>query len=153
MHHQLISQVLGMAEAANIILCHEERYDGSGYPAGLSGNNIPLGARLFMVIDTLDAITSDRPYRKGDSFGAAKKEILRMAGSQFDPNIVDAFRAEEEVLREMVIANRYCGYRYSRCSRCRRRDRQGRGRARISTSKAMKGAELLAARYSINAAR
>ena len=93
-----------MEEAANIILCHEERYDGSGYPRGLSGDDIPLGARLFMVIDSLDAITSDRPYRKGNSFDAAKKEILRMAGSQFDPKAVDIFSAEEEVLREMVVA-------------------------------------------------
>ena len=102
--YDLISQVPGMAEAANIILCHEERYDGSGYPKGLSGNNIPLGARLFMVIDTLDAITSDRSYRKRGSFDSAKAEILRVAGSQFDPEAVDAFSAEEEVLREMVIA-------------------------------------------------
>ena len=70
-----------MADAANIILCHEERYDGTGYPKGLSGNDIPLGVRLFMVIDTLDAITSDRPYRKGGSFDSAKAEILRVAGS------------------------------------------------------------------------
>jgi HD-GYP domain-containing protein (c-di-GMP phosphodiesterase class II) len=105
--YHLISQIPGMVEAANIILCHEERYDGSGYPKGLSGNNIPLGARLFMVIDTLDAITSDRPYRKGNSFDAAKAEILRVAGSQFDPKAVEAFSAEEEVLREMVIAKCY----------------------------------------------
>lgn len=102
--YSLISQITGMTEAANIILCHEERYDGSGYPKGLRGNHIPLGARLFMVIDTLDAITSDRPYRKKNSFDAAKAEIHRMAGSQFDPEAVDAFSAEEEVLRKMVIA-------------------------------------------------
>ena len=100
--YHLISQIPGMTDAANIILCHEERYDGSGYPKGLSGNDISLGARLFMVIDTLDAITSDRPYRKGSSFDVAKAEILRMAGSQFDPKAVDAFSAEEAVLREMV---------------------------------------------------
>jgi response regulator RpfG family c-di-GMP phosphodiesterase len=102
--YDLISQVAGMADAANIILCHEERYDGTGYPKGLSGNDIPLGARLFMIIDTLDAITSDRPYRQGGSFDSAKAEILRGAGSQFDPKAVDAFSAEEEVLREMVMA-------------------------------------------------
>lgn len=101
--YHLISQIPGMTDAANIILCHEERYDGSGYPKGLSGNHIPLGARLFMVIDTLDAITSDRPYRKGDSFDVAKVEILRMAGSQFDPQAVEVFSAEEAVLREMVM--------------------------------------------------
>lgn len=102
--YQLISQIPAMAEAANIILCHEERYDGKGYPRGLSGNQIPLGACLFMVIDTLDAITSDRAYRKGASYDAAKAEIERMSGSQFDPQAVDAFNVEEAVLREMVMA-------------------------------------------------
>lgn len=101
--YALISQILGMAEAAKIILCHEEHYDGSGYPNGLSGNDISLGARLFMVIDTLDAITSDRPYRRGNSFDVAKAEILRMAGRQFAPEAVEAFCAEEQVLREMVL--------------------------------------------------
>ena len=100
----VISQVPGMAEAANIILCHEEHFDGSGYPRGLRGDEIPLGARLFTVIDILDAITSDRPYRKEGSFDLAKAEILRMSGSQFDPKAVEAFRAKEEVLREMVVA-------------------------------------------------
>lgn len=102
--YHLISQIPAMVEAANIILCHEERYDGTGYPRGLHGNQIPLGARLFMVIDTLDAITSDRAYRKGASFDVAKTEILRLSGSQFDPLAVDAFSAEEAVLREMVLA-------------------------------------------------
>ncbi|SOD22824.1 HD-GYP domain-containing protein [Nitrosomonas ureae] len=101
--YHLISQIPGMTDAADIILCHEERYNGSGYPKGLSGSQIPLGARLFMVIDTLDAITSDRPYRKANSFDVAKAEILHMAGSQFDPKVVDTFDAEEEVLREMVM--------------------------------------------------
>ncbi|PTQ89925.1 HD domain-containing protein [Nitrosomonas nitrosa] len=102
--YHLISQIPGMADAANIILCHEERYDGTGYPRNLHGDQIPLGARLFMVIDTLDAITSDRTYRKGATFDVAKAEILRMKGSQFDPQAVDAFSAEEAVLREMVLA-------------------------------------------------
>lgn len=102
--YTLISEIPAMAEAANIILCHEERYDGTGYPRGLSGNQIPLGARLFMVIDTLDAITSDRTYRRGASFDIAKNEILYGSGSQFDPQSVDAFSSEEAVLREMVKA-------------------------------------------------
>lgn len=102
--YQLISQIPGMTQAANIILCHEEHYDGRGYPRGLIGNQIPLGARLFMVIDTLDAITSDRAYRKGASYDIAKTEIARMSGSQFDPQAVAAFNAEESMLREMVNA-------------------------------------------------
>lgn len=77
-------------------------YDGSGYPNGLAGISIPLGARLFAVIDTLDAMTSDRPYRQGGSYDTAKAEIIRLSGIQFDPMAVEAFIAEEVILREMV---------------------------------------------------
>ena len=105
--HRILASVPFMAEAAEIVLCHEERFDGSGYPRGLSGTAIPLAARLFAVIDTLDAMTSDRPYRKGLSFDAAKVEILRLAGAQFDPQAVEAFSAEEKTLREMVAMK--CG--------------------------------------------
>lgn len=89
-----------LSMAAEIVLCHEERFDGTGYPAGLKGEEIPLAARLFAVIDTLDAMTFDRPYRKALTFDAAKSEILRMAGSQFDPGAVDTFLLEETALRE-----------------------------------------------------
>lgn len=105
--HRILASVPFMAEAAEIVLCHEERFDGTGYPRGLSGAAIPLAARLFAVIDTLDAMTSDRPYRKGLSFDAAKTEILRLAGTQFDPLAVEAFSAEEKALREMVAMK--CG--------------------------------------------
>ena len=105
--HRILASVPFMAEAAEIVLCHEERFDGTGYPRGLSGEAIPLAARLFAVIDTLDAMTSDRPYRKGLSFDAAKVEILRLTGSQFDPQAVDPFSAEEKTLREMVAMK--CG--------------------------------------------
>ena len=97
-----VGQLPGMSIAADLVRCHEERYDGTGYPRGLRGNEIPLGARLFAVIDTLDAMTSDRSYRKAMPFDAAKEEILRMAGRQFAPAAVDAFLAEEATLREMV---------------------------------------------------
>ncbi len=96
-----------MAEAAEIVRNHEERYDGSGYPRGLAGDAIPWGARLFTVIDTLDAMTSDRPYRKALSFDAARDEIRRMEDKQFDPGAVAAFLAEEARLREMVALK--CG--------------------------------------------
>lgn len=102
MGYRIVAQVPGMQEAADIVRCHEERFDGSGYPRGLSGEAIPLGARLFAVIDTLDAITSDRPYRQALSFDAAKTEILRMSGSQFDPRAVGVFREAEPMLRAMV---------------------------------------------------
>jgi HD-GYP domain-containing protein (c-di-GMP phosphodiesterase class II) len=91
--------------AGEIVLCHEERYDGSGYPRALRGNAIPLPARLFAVIDTLDAMTFDRPYRKALSFDTAKAEIIKMSGSQFDPVAVETFMQEEQLLREMTAVD------------------------------------------------
>jgi response regulator RpfG family c-di-GMP phosphodiesterase len=102
MGFRIVSQIPGMEIAAEIVFSHEERFDGSGYPRGLRGNQICLGARLFALIDTLDAITSDRPYRKAGSFESARDEIVRMGGTQFDPLAVQAFLAEEDTLREMV---------------------------------------------------
>src|SRR3990167_11414873 len=102
--HRIVSQIPGMEEAAEIVLSHEEHFDGTGYPRGLRGEQISLGARLFAVIDTLDAITSDRPYRKANTFEQARDEIVRMSGTQFDPAAVQAFLAEETTLREMVDA-------------------------------------------------
>lgn len=96
---RILEKLPGFSLAAQIVLCHEERYDGSGYPRGLKGDAIPLAARLFAVIDTLDAMTFDRPYRKALPFDAAKTEIVRMAGSQFDPAAVELFLREEEALR------------------------------------------------------
>ena len=98
----LLEKLPFLSFAAKVVLCHEERFDGSGYPSGLKGEEIPLAARLFAVIDTLDAMTFDRPYRKALPFDAAKTEIIRMAGSQFDPQAVDAFLLEEPLLREMT---------------------------------------------------
>lgn len=100
--HDILAKVSPLSMAAEIVFCHEERFDGSGYPRGLRGEAIPLAARLFAVIDTLDAMTSDRPYRQGLDFDAAKREIARMSGRQFDPVAVKAFLAEEAMLREMV---------------------------------------------------
>jgi HD-GYP domain-containing protein (c-di-GMP phosphodiesterase class II) len=90
------------ALAAKIVLSHEERFDGSGYPNGLRGDEIPLPARLFAVIDSLDAMTFDRPYRRAMPFDAARDEIVKMSGSQFDPAAVEAFLGEERLLREMT---------------------------------------------------
>lgn len=104
---RILASMPAFDEAARIVLCHEERYDGSGYPSGLRGTDIPLGARLFAVIDTLDAMTNDRPYRRALDFDAAKAEIQRMSGSQFDPLAVDAFLQEEPTLRVMVALK--CG--------------------------------------------
>ncbi|MCK0511612.1 HD-GYP domain-containing protein [Aromatoleum buckelii] len=100
--HHLLSHLAGVEDAAEIVRCHEEHFDGTGYPRGLRGEAIPLGARLFAVIDALDAMTSDRPYRKGLSFDVAKAEIVRLRGSQFDPVAVRLFLDEEPALRRMV---------------------------------------------------
>jgi len=99
---RILAEVPHLKQASEIVFCHEERFDGSGYPRGLRGEDIPLWARLFAIIDTLDAITSDRPYRKGLGFEVAATEIQRMSGSQFDPLAVEAFLAEENALRQMV---------------------------------------------------
>jgi len=80
-----------LADAAEIVLAHHERFDGYGYPRGLKGEEILLGARIFAVADTLDAITSDRPYRRASSFESAHETIRRLSGSQFDPHVVNVF--------------------------------------------------------------
>jgi HD-GYP domain-containing protein (c-di-GMP phosphodiesterase class II) len=105
--HRILAAAPFLAAAAGIVLSHEERYDGSGYPRGLAGAAIPLWSRLFAVIDTLDAITSDRPYRQAMGYDAAKEEIVAAAGTQFDPAAVAAFVAEEAALRAMVAVK--CG--------------------------------------------
>ncbi|MBI3221855.1 MAG: HD-GYP domain-containing protein [Nitrosomonadales bacterium] len=102
--YRIVAQIPGMEEAAEIILSHEERFDGGGYPRGLKGEQLSLGTRLFAVIDTLDAMTSDRSYRKALSFDQARAEIVSMSGTQFDPVAVQAFLAEETTLREMVAS-------------------------------------------------
>jgi len=91
--YQMLRKIPFLAEASDIVYSHQEKWDGSGYPRGLRGNDIPLGARIFSVADTLDAITSDRPYRPKQTLQAAKEEILRFAGRQFDPNVVETFLA------------------------------------------------------------
>jgi putative nucleotidyltransferase with HDIG domain len=87
----LLQRIEFLREASEIVLQHQERYDGSGYPAGLKGESIVLGARLFAVADTYDAITSDRPYRRAQPHAAAVAEIRRVSGTQLDPRVVDAF--------------------------------------------------------------
>jgi putative nucleotidyltransferase with HDIG domain len=89
--YNMLRKIPFLAGAAEIVFCHQEHYDGNGYPNRLAGREIPIGARIFAVADTLDAITSDRPYRKARGFDLAREEILRCSGTQFDPAVVEVF--------------------------------------------------------------
>jgi putative nucleotidyltransferase with HDIG domain len=89
--YKMLRKIPFLAEAAEIVYAHQEHWDGSGYPRGLKGEDIPLGARIFALADTLDAITSDRPYRPARSVQAARDEILAWSGRQFDPAVVNVF--------------------------------------------------------------
>ena len=80
-----------LVHIADFILCHHENWDGSGYPQGLKGEEIPLLSRIVAVVDAYDAMSNDRPYKKARSKDAAIQELRKYAGTQFDPNIVDAF--------------------------------------------------------------
>jgi putative nucleotidyltransferase with HDIG domain len=91
--YQMLCKIPFLVDAAEIVYAHQERYDGTGYPRGLKGEDIPLGARIFAIADTLDAITSNRPYRAAQSFQAAREEITRWSRRQFDPEIVKIFLA------------------------------------------------------------
>jgi len=89
--YELVKGIPFLAEASELILTHHERWDGSGYPRGLRGDEIPISARIFAVADTLDAITSDRPYRAALPFSAAREVIARESGKLFDSVVADAF--------------------------------------------------------------
>ena len=96
--YQMLRKIPFLAEAAEIVYSHQEKYDGTGYPRQLKGSEIPLGARIFSIADTLDAITSDRPYRAAQPFSAAREEIKKWGGRQFDPEVVKVFVAMPETI-------------------------------------------------------
>jgi putative nucleotidyltransferase with HDIG domain len=89
--YKMLLRIPFLREAAEIVLSHQEFYDGTGYPRGLRGEEIPLGARIFAVADAVDAMLSDRPYRKALSVDHARKEVKRCSGTQFDPKVVEVF--------------------------------------------------------------
>ena len=103
-HTILGEQMLGgvaflRGEGLRVVRSHHERWDGDGYPDGMGGTEIPLGARIFAVADALDAMTSDRPYRRAMPWVAAGREILAQSKKQFDPKVVKAFETSEHSLR------------------------------------------------------
>jgi HD-GYP domain-containing protein (c-di-GMP phosphodiesterase class II) len=100
--YKIVSAMPLVAEAAELVHGHHERFDGGGYPRGLRGDEIPLGARIIAVANTLDSVTSDLPYRHARNFRAAFDEIQAGSGTQFDPAIVDVFlRTPELVWRDV----------------------------------------------------
>jgi HD-GYP domain-containing protein (c-di-GMP phosphodiesterase class II) len=116
---RILSGIRFLEGAVPIVYCHQERWDGTGYPRGLSGTQIPLGARIFGVVDCLDAMTMNRPYRKALPYETARAEIERFANVQFDPQVVEAFLAisheEWESIRRQIkteLAAKGMAHRY-----------------------------------------
>ena len=105
---RIVARIGLSAVARTIVLYHHERWDGNGYPQGLKADQVPVPARIFSIADTLDGITSDRPYRKAKGWAEAREEILRCRGTQFDPDLVNAFLSipatQFKNLREEVMA-------------------------------------------------
>ncbi len=100
---RILEAVPFLADAREVVVQHQERFDGSGYPAGLRGEEISLGARIFAVADTLDALLSDRPYHQAISFEAAIDDIRRQAGSMLDPLAVEALLSAKELIRNTGV--------------------------------------------------
>jgi HD-GYP domain-containing protein (c-di-GMP phosphodiesterase class II) len=102
MGERMLSDVaLLRGEGLKVVRSHHERWDGCGYPDRLAGDEIPIGARVFAIADTLDALTNDRPYRAAGSWDDACKVIASEAGAQFDPDVVDAFLERELAMRSL----------------------------------------------------
>lgn len=104
--YQMCMKIRSLQSAAReVVLCHHERWDGSGYPQGLRGEDIPLGARIFAVADTIDAMTADRPYRRALSVEEVCAELERCSGTQFDPQVVRAFFSIPSAVWTSVVQN------------------------------------------------
>lgn len=104
--HEMLFPIEFLRPAIDIPYCHHEKWDGTGYPRGLKGEEIPLPARMFAVVDVWDALRSDRPYREGWPEEKIKAHIASLAGTHFDPKVVDAFLAvvsENDMLSEVEM--------------------------------------------------
>jgi putative nucleotidyltransferase with HDIG domain len=99
---EILEGIEFLGDAKAVVRSHHERWDGGGYPDGLAGEDIPLVARVFAVADTLDALTTDRPYRRGKPLAEAREVIASATGTQFDPTVVEAFqRVPDETLERI----------------------------------------------------
>ena len=105
--HAILSEIASLKGPAEIILSHHERYDGSGYPQCLKGEQIPIGSRIFALVDTLDAMTSDRPYRKALPFEAVISEVKKFRGIQFEPALADLFLSISRTQWEECAGKRF----------------------------------------------
>ena len=104
--YRIVKRIGFLKDAAEIVYAHHEQFNGAGYPRGIRKESIPLGARMFMVADVYDALTSERPYRSPMTYEEAATEIKKMSGSHFDPVVVDIFMAIEPKQLQ-IIAKRY----------------------------------------------
>ena len=89
--YDMLSPIVYLRPALDIPYCHHEKWDGTGYPRGLTGDRIPLAARIFAVVDVWDALRSDRPYRPGWPEEKVREHIRSLAGTHFDPAVVEVF--------------------------------------------------------------
>jgi putative nucleotidyltransferase with HDIG domain len=101
---EIVREIEFLGEAAQVVRSHHERWDGSGYPDGLAGEQIPLAARVFAVADVLDALTTERPYRPASPLGVAREMIVSEAGGQFDPRVVEAFTSIDDDTLQRIAA-------------------------------------------------
>lgn len=104
--HDMIKEIGFLSGAAVLIMAHHERFDGKGYPNGLATDDIPIGSRIFVLADTFDAMTSDRPYRAALSVDASREEMISCSGTQFDPQCVQAFLLAFDKIVEIRFAER-----------------------------------------------
>jgi HD-GYP domain-containing protein (c-di-GMP phosphodiesterase class II) len=100
---QIVTPIRLLGDSVDVVRFHHERFDGGGYPSGLKGQAIPLAARIFSIVDAFDAITTDRPYRKAQTAEQALAEIQRFAGTQFDPELVEAFTLLAEADHTLLL--------------------------------------------------
>ncbi len=101
---EIVRGIAFLGEASDVVRYHHERWDGTGYPDGLAGEDIPLAARVFAVADVLDALTSDRPYRPASELSVARQTIVKQAGTHFDPGVIEAFRSIPDETFEQIAA-------------------------------------------------